>query len=469
MQFSTGYMKLIHAIQSSFVVLFLTLILVGCGGNRLSGYSAPVTPPQSNGEALGKITRFDSNGNLEGLVCQLNANGGVNLQIYTGNEAAANGILLQETKAILTSDTTDAFFIAQCASVGTVYSFSIPFSVLQPRAGVNVYVYAKSLKSPGQLIKLENSGIIIPDMLATTTTTTMVRFTATTQPQVAPTTTTIRTSTTTTTIASTTTTSTIPPTTSTVAITTTTIPVTTTTLPPVAPTTTTQSPVAPTTTTHPAVVATTTTTTIPIMYSLVVSNSDSQATVTDGAINCGSHCTASVAKGSSVKLQANVPAASGWLAIWQGCDSVLDNQCTVNMNANKNVSVEFIQPVYRRHHPTADDWLYSLSKTEASASYTQGGVVVFYLYRSIQNGRAPLNRCLIPGKQHFLSNTDNCEGHKKEMTLGYVASAQSSANILIQLKRYYKLPTGARHFTGTSVQTPPGGYIFEGPQGFVPK
>ena len=271
MQFSTGYMKLIHAIQSSFVVLFLTLILVGCGGNRLSGYSDPVTPPQSNGEALGKITRFDSNGNLEGLVCQLNANGGVNLQIYTGNEAAANGTLLQETKAILTSDTTDAIFIGQCASVGTVYSFSIPFSVLQPRAGAKVYVYAKSLKSPGQLIKLENSGIIIPDMLATTTTT--IRLTTTTVPPttttvppttttVPPTTTTIRTSTTTTTIASTTTTSTIPPTTSTVAITTTTIPVTTTTLPPVAPTTTTQPPVAPTTTTLPPVVVTTTTTTV---------------------------------------------------------------------------------------------------------------------------------------------------------------------------------------------------------------
>ena len=255
MQFSTGYMKLIHAIRSGLVVLFLTLILVGCGGNRLSGYSAPVTSPQSNGEALGKITRFDSNGNLEGLVCQLNANGGVNLQIYTGNEVAANGTLLQETKAILTSDTSDAFFIAQCASVGTVYSFSIPFSVLQPRAGANVYVYAKSLKSPGQLIKLENSGILkIPDMLATTTTT--IRLTTTTVP---PTTTTIRTSTTTTTIASTTTTSTIPPTTSTVAITTTTIPVTTTTLPPVAPTTTTQPPVAPTTTTQPPVAPTTTT------------------------------------------------------------------------------------------------------------------------------------------------------------------------------------------------------------------
>jgi hypothetical protein len=205
------------------------------------------------------------------------------------------------------------------------------------------------------------------------------------------------------------------------------------------------------------------------MYSLVVSNSDSQATVTGGAINCGSHCTASVAKGSSVKLQANVPAASGWLAIWQGCDSVLDNQCTVNMNANKNVSVEFIQPVYRRHHPTADDWLYSLNKDEAKNSYTQGGMVIFYLYRSTKAGRSPLNRCLIPGREHFLSNADNCEGHKKEMTLGYVASVQSPTNNLIQLKRYFKLPAGVRHFTGTTTQGPPVGYQFEGYQGFVPK
>jgi hypothetical protein len=171
-----------------------------------------------------------------------------------------------------------------------------------------------------------------------------------------------------------------------------------------------------------------------------------------------------------VNLQANVPAASGWLAVWKGCDSVLDNQCTVNMNANKNVSVEFIQPVYRRHHPTADDWLYSLNKDEAKTLFTDGGMVVFYVYRTNKSGRMPLNRCRTK-VQHFLSNTANCEGYTVEPTLGYVAQSPdpqdpSAGQKLLQRARR---GIGDRHFTGTSIQVFPRGYTKEVNQGYVPK
>ncbi len=59
------------------------------------------------------------------------------------------------------------------------------------------------------------------------------------------------------------------------------------------------------------------------------------------AINCGATCMSTFASGTSVVLTAT-PAAGSRFALWQGCDSVSGNQCTVSMNsATRNVTASF--------------------------------------------------------------------------------------------------------------------------------
>ena len=58
-------------------------------------------------------------------------------------------------------------------------------------------------------------------------------------------------------------------------------------------------------------------------------------------IDCGGTCVTSFATGSPVVLTAT-PSAGSRFALWQGCDSVTGNQCTVNMDTDiKNVTASF--------------------------------------------------------------------------------------------------------------------------------
>ncbi len=58
-------------------------------------------------------------------------------------------------------------------------------------------------------------------------------------------------------------------------------------------------------------------------------------------IDCGAVCTTSFATGSPVVLTAS-PSTGSRFALWQGCDSVCDSQCTVSMDtAIKNVTASF--------------------------------------------------------------------------------------------------------------------------------
>ena len=59
------------------------------------------------------------------------------------------------------------------------------------------------------------------------------------------------------------------------------------------------------------------------------------------AIDCGATCTSTFTSGTSVVLTAT-PSAGSRFALWQGCDSVSGNQCTVNMDAAiTNVTASF--------------------------------------------------------------------------------------------------------------------------------
>ncbi len=59
-------------------------------------------------------------------------------------------------------------------------------------------------------------------------------------------------------------------------------------------------------------------------------------------ITCPGDCSESYAQNTQVTLTANP--AQGWqFSSWAGCDSVNGNQCTVTMNANKNVTANFTQ------------------------------------------------------------------------------------------------------------------------------
>jgi subtilisin-like proprotein convertase family protein len=63
-------------------------------------------------------------------------------------------------------------------------------------------------------------------------------------------------------------------------------------------------------------------------------------------IDCGGVCTASFPAGNPVVLTA-APSAGSQFALWQGCDSVSGNTCTVNTNTDiKNVTANFkLNPV----------------------------------------------------------------------------------------------------------------------------
>jgi uncharacterized delta-60 repeat protein len=77
---------------------------------------------------------------------------------------------------------------------------------------------------------------------------------------------------------------------------------------------------------------------------LVSINPSGAGTVTSNpqGIDCPTTCEASFAEGSTVTLTAN--ANTGYqFDSWNGCDSVNGNQCTLTMNASKNVTATFTQ------------------------------------------------------------------------------------------------------------------------------
>jgi len=146
------------------------------------------------------------------------------------------------------------------------------------------------------------------------------------------------------------------------------------------------------------------------------------------------------------------------------------NTCTVTLNSDREVSVEYILPIYRRKHPSNGDWLYSTNVNEAKTTYTLGGIVAFYLYSAPKAGRSVLYRCLrstTKGPDHFLSQSPNCENQKYEGPLGYVSNAAETTGSLL-LQRYYH-PAQANHFTQAGSQVVPAGFNLEGPQGYVPR
>lgn len=65
----------------------------------------------------------------------------------------------------------------------------------------------------------------------------------------------------------------------------------------------------------------------------------------DGAINCGSVCSANYASGSTVTLTAT--SAQGWVfASWSGCDTTQGDDCTVTMNNARNVAATFFATLF---------------------------------------------------------------------------------------------------------------------------
>jgi len=77
---------------------------------------------------------------------------------------------------------------------------------------------------------------------------------------------------------------------------------------------------------------------------LVSINPSGAGTVTSNpqGIDCPTTCQASFAEGTAVTLTAN--ANTGYqFDTWNGCDSVNGNQCTLTMNASKNVTANFVQ------------------------------------------------------------------------------------------------------------------------------
>jgi hypothetical protein len=73
---------------------------------------------------------------------------------------------------------------------------------------------------------------------------------------------------------------------------------------------------------------------------------DGDGTVTStshpGAIDCGSDCSGTFDDGTTVTLTAAAASGSRF-GSWSGCDSVLGNECTVNMTSAKNVTATFVK------------------------------------------------------------------------------------------------------------------------------
>jgi hypothetical protein len=64
-------------------------------------------------------------------------------------------------------------------------------------------------------------------------------------------------------------------------------------------------------------------------------------TSSDGGINCGDNCSASYNSGTVVTLTARPNLLSFFMG-WDGCDAVSGATCTVNMNAARSVTANFI-------------------------------------------------------------------------------------------------------------------------------
>ena len=223
------------------------------------------------------------------------------------------------------------------------------------------------------------------------------------------------------------------------------------------------------------------------LVSLVVSNPEIRGTITSSSpassINCGSQCSATFVQGTSVSLQANTsinPTWPEWEVIWTGCDSSNGRQCTVTMNADRSVDVEFIKRFYVTGNPTTGDWVYGWGGHDPTSGYTNTSKGVgFWLYtaNNSKNERQELYRCYCvwagyPGMDHYLTTDIHCERQicsnaHFDALIGFISKAAPPQNALY---RYWN-DTTKNHFqnySGGPSTTPPG-FVQEGPLGYVPK
>src|SRR5437867_11912036 len=83
----------------------------------------------------------------------------------------------------------------------------------------------------------------------------------------------------------------------------------------------------------------------PVAYTLTVSPTPSNGTISGPGIGCPGDCSESVAGGTSVALTAS-PAPGYQLGVWSGCQSVNGLVCTVQMTQARTVAVTFSRSVY---------------------------------------------------------------------------------------------------------------------------
>jgi hypothetical protein len=83
------------------------------------------------------------------------------------------------------------------------------------------------------------------------------------------------------------------------------------------------------------------------VYTLTVQKSglivlgNGTVTSSPAGISCGSTCSASFVSGTTVTLTATTSLLTVFTG-WSGCDSTSGNTCTVNMNAAKSVTANFL-------------------------------------------------------------------------------------------------------------------------------
>ena len=219
-------------------------------------------------------------------------------------------------------------------------------------------------------------------------------------------------------------------------------------------------------------------------YSIIVYNPESRATITGpSAISCGSQCSATFNYGTSVTLNANIPSTPSWMAnwevIWTGCDTAVGRQCTITVNDDRVVDVEFIYPVYVTGNPTTGDWINTTNGHSTATGYTNRSKGInFWLYSANNrlNQRQNLYRCYCvwPGTtdmDHYLTLSNDCESvcpnKRLDGPLGFVSKSSPPGH---QLIRYWN-GTHRNHFQtyGSGPATLPAGYVDEGGLGYVPK
>ena|GEM_PF-3486767 len=167
-----------------FAYLLMIVLLIGCGNREYQRNEA--WNPVAYIEAIGKIIGFDSNDNLNGLVCQLEAHkqSGVNFKVYLDKQANEPGAEIFHTgKATTFGALNDPIFSDRCGSIRTVYSFQIPRAVFNGKENSKVYIYIESIQNPGQLILIDSSGVFtipLPTTSSTSSTTTSSSTTSST-------------------------------------------------------------------------------------------------------------------------------------------------------------------------------------------------------------------------------------------------------------------------------------------------